>query len=105
VYDLSDELLLSELFSGSVAEDHAFNVGGVPATDEPFLSTGDVARRLGVTPGAVDKWVQKGQLVPTVITPGGRYRWLWSDVQRQLNERRKREEQRRREDEQHPRDE
>lgn len=75
----------------------------VPA--EPFLTSGEVAERLGVTSRAVDRWVQRGILAPAVITPGGRYRWRWSEVQVQMEDWRKREEQRRREEEQPPRDE
>jgi len=82
---------VSDLFSSSVVEDHLRRFVGV-ATDEAFITTGEVARRLGVTPGAVDKWVQKGLLTPTVTTPGGRYRWRWSDVQRQMREQRQRDE-------------
>ena len=41
---------------------------------------------------AVARWVQNGTLVPTITTPGGRYRWLWSDVERQLREQRQRDE-------------
>ncbi|MCA1674196.1 MAG: helix-turn-helix domain-containing protein [Pseudonocardiaceae bacterium] len=59
---------------------------------EPFLTSGQVAERLGVTSRAVARWVQKGMLKPTLTTPGGRYRWKWSDVERQLREQRQRDE-------------
>jgi excisionase family DNA binding protein len=55
---------------------------------EPFLTTGQVAELLGVTRRAVNKWVTTGVLQPTLRTPGGRLRWHWSDVQRQLREQR-----------------
>lgn len=57
-------------------------------TGEPYLTTGQVAERLGVTRRAVNKWVTSGVLAPTLRTPGGRLRWHWSDVERQLRERR-----------------
>ncbi|MGH3939084.1 MAG: helix-turn-helix domain-containing protein [Pseudonocardiaceae bacterium] len=60
--------------------------------DDPLLTTGEVAKRLGVTPGAVGKWARSGQLTPAVITPGGRYRWRWSDVERQMRDQRQRDE-------------
>jgi excisionase family DNA binding protein len=47
-----------------------------PSMSEPglrFLSTGEVARRYGVSRDAVLKWIKKGKL-PAVQTPGGHYR-------------------------------
>lgn len=52
--------------------------------DEPWLTTSDVARQLGVTRRTVGKWVESGVLVPTLITPGRKFRWHWSDVEDQL---------------------
>ncbi|MGH3814189.1 MAG: MerR family DNA-binding transcriptional regulator [Pseudonocardiaceae bacterium] len=60
--------------------------------DEPLITTGEVARRLGVTTSAIGRWVQRGLLTPAVVTPGGRYRWRWSDIERQLREQRQRDE-------------
>ncbi|MGH4025510.1 MAG: MerR family DNA-binding transcriptional regulator [Pseudonocardiaceae bacterium] len=60
--------------------------------DEPLITTGEVARRLGVTTSAVDRWAQRGMLTPAVTTPGGRYRWRWSEVEQQLHEQRRRDE-------------
>jgi excisionase family DNA binding protein len=54
--------------------------------EEPLISSGDVARRLGVTTRAVGRWVARGMLTPAVTTPGGRYRFRWSEVQAQLRE-------------------
>jgi excisionase family DNA binding protein len=52
--------------------------------DDPLIPTGEVARRLGVTPQAVGRWVARGILSPAVTTPGGRYRFRWSEVEDQL---------------------
>lgn len=55
---------------------------------EPLIPTAEVARRLGVTPRAISKWVAAGTLTPTLRTPGGRFRWRWSEVERQLRDQR-----------------
>jgi helix-turn-helix protein len=54
--------------------------------NEPLLSSGEVARRIGVAPATISAWVRQGRLEPTVTTMGGRYRWRWSDVKRQMRE-------------------
>lgn len=48
--------------------------------------TGEVARRLGVTPRAVGRWVQRGWITPAVTTPGGRHRFRFSEVTTALRE-------------------
>jgi excisionase family DNA binding protein len=53
-------------------------------SDEPLLSSGDVAKRLGVSRRTVSEWVRRGRLVPTWTTLGGRHRFRWSDVQVQI---------------------
>jgi predicted site-specific integrase-resolvase len=55
---------------------------------EPLLSSGEVARRVGVAPATISAWVRQGRLVPTVTTMGGRYRWRWSEVEKQMREQR-----------------
>jgi DNA-binding transcriptional MerR regulator len=64
----------------------AIYVADVPA-EEPLLPSGEIARRLGVTTRTIGQWVADGLLVPDVVTAGGRYRWRWTEVQRQLRER------------------
>ncbi|WP_219416118.1 MerR family DNA-binding transcriptional regulator [Pseudonocardia nigra] len=53
---------------------------------EELITSGEVARRLGVTPRAVSRWVARGLIRPAVTTPGGRYRFRWSEVTAQLRE-------------------
>lgn len=67
------------------------NVQGVQGEEE-LISSGEVARRLGVTSRAIAKWVERGMLTPAVTTPGGRYRFRWSEVETQLREQRQRDE-------------
>jgi DNA-binding transcriptional MerR regulator len=58
----------------------------VPDLEEPLITSGEVGRRLGVTPRAVGSWVRKGLIKPAVVTPGGRYRFRWSEVVEQLRQ-------------------
>jgi excisionase family DNA binding protein len=60
-----------------------------PGRDEPLITSGEVARRLGVTTGAIGAWVRQGVLTPAFRTPGGRNRFRWSEVQEQLREQRR----------------
>jgi excisionase family DNA binding protein len=63
----------------------------VPDGDEELITSGEVARRLGVTPRAVGRWVARGLITPAVTTPGGRYRFRWSEVAAQLREQQQRD--------------
>lgn len=40
-----------------------------------LLTTSEVAKRFRVDTSVVRRWVSKGQLVPTITTPGGHYRF------------------------------
>ncbi len=57
-----------------------------------LLSTGEVARELGVSRAAVLSWVREGKITPTLTTPGGHHRFDLDDVRRQLRELRQRDE-------------
>ena len=54
------------------------------AADEALLTTGQVAKRLGVPPATVSGWVRQGVLRPFFRSPGGRNRFRWSEVEEQL---------------------
>lgn len=47
-------------------------------------STRTVAAELGVSPQTVHRWVREGNLKPSFVTPGGRYRWERGDFLSQL---------------------
>lgn len=49
-----------------------------------LVSTGALAKALGVSRAAVNRWVGTGLLVPDVTTPGGHHRWDLERVRGQL---------------------
>lgn len=53
---------------------------------DKLMTTGEVARRFGVTRRTVSSWVQSGKLRPTVRTFGGQARFRWVDVEAQADE-------------------
>jgi excisionase family DNA binding protein len=59
--------------------------------DEALLTSADVAKRLGVTSQTIARWVRGGRLTPAYVTPGGQYRFRWSEVREQLNLRERRD--------------
>jgi excisionase family DNA binding protein len=59
-------------------------------TADRLLTTGELARELGLSARSVARWAQEGQLKPTLVTPGGQYRWQLEDVREQLRALRKR---------------
>lgn len=48
------------------------------------MTTGALAKALGVSRAAVNRWVGIGLLVPDVTTPGGHHRWDIERVRVQL---------------------
>ena len=67
-------------------------------------TTREVASALGISRGAVLKWVVDGHLVPTLTTAGGHHRFDLDDVREQLREmNRKQREERERKREQRER--
>lgn len=49
-------------------------------SDEPLLSTIEVARRFQVTPSTVSRWAKRG-LLASIRTPGGTLRFRPADVE------------------------
>jgi excisionase family DNA binding protein len=60
--------------------------------DQPLLTTAELARRLNVTQGTVQRWVRNGRVRPTLVTPGNQFRFDLDDVLEQLGQPRKRPE-------------
>jgi excisionase family DNA binding protein len=57
---------------------------------ERLLSTGEVARALGLNTRSVARWARNGLITPTMVSPGGRYLWDLEDLKSQLRIMRKR---------------
>jgi hypothetical protein len=59
-----------------------------------LLTTGELARELGVSRGAVLKWATADPplITPEFTTPGGHHRWNLERVRAQLREQRRRPE-------------
>lgn len=51
---------------------------------EPLLTTGELAKALGVSAGAVRNWTNAGIITPELTTPGGHHRWNEEKVRAQL---------------------
>ena len=59
-----------------------------------LLTTGEAARELGLNSRSVARWAKQGRIRPTLVTPGGHFRWTVEDLRaqlRELNEQRQRE--------------
>jgi DNA-binding transcriptional MerR regulator len=62
--------------------------------ERKLLTTGELARALGMAPSTVQGWRRHGWVTPAFITAGGQARWIEADVREQiraLNEQRQRE--------------
>ncbi|WP_433870103.1 MerR family DNA-binding transcriptional regulator [Saccharopolyspora sp. CA-218241] len=55
-------------------------------TGERYLTTGEVARKLGISPRTLARYVREGLLEPSLTLPSGHHRWAWDDVVRQMQE-------------------
>jgi DNA-binding transcriptional MerR regulator len=57
-----------------------------------LISTGELARELGVARGTILVRIGSGVITPEYTTPGGHHRWVLEDVRRQLRDARQRDE-------------
>lgn len=53
---------------------------------DALLTTTEAARRLGIHPRTLTKYVRDGKVRPTMRLPSGHFRWDLEDVRRQLDE-------------------
>ena len=49
-----------------------------------YLTTGQVAKRLGLSTAALQQWARDGIVAPAFVTPGGRMRWTVDGLLAQL---------------------
>lgn len=49
------------------------------------ITTREVAERARVDSSTVRRWIKTGALVPSMVTPGGQYRFALSDVEALLS--------------------
>jgi hypothetical protein len=60
----------------------------IDVTDaRPMLTSGELARRLGVATSTVGSWARRRWITPELRTAGGEYRWVEADVRAQLAQR------------------
>ncbi|MGH3586164.1 MAG: helix-turn-helix domain-containing protein [Pseudonocardia sp.] len=57
---------------------------------EEYVTTAQAAKELGISRQSLARYVTRGWLVPSRTLPSGHYRWLMSDLERQLRELRQR---------------
>ncbi|WP_201788536.1 MerR family transcriptional regulator [Rathayibacter sp. VKM Ac-2630] len=48
------------------------------------ITTRKLAEAIPVDPSTVRRWVEKGLLIPTAVTPGGHFRFDLAEAKRQL---------------------
>ncbi|HEX2297205.1 MAG TPA: helix-turn-helix domain-containing protein [Pseudonocardiaceae bacterium] len=60
--------------------------------DPEYVSTGEAARRLGVSHRSLLHWLERGEIEPDFVTPGGHYRWDVDRLREHLRSRRRRDE-------------
>ncbi|MEY8040567.1 MerR family DNA-binding transcriptional regulator [Saccharopolyspora cebuensis] len=53
-------------------------------TQKRLVTSGELARELGISPRTVARYVREGLLVPTETTLGGHYRWDIEQVREQI---------------------
>jgi excisionase family DNA binding protein len=56
-----------------------------------LLTTGELARELGVSRSAILKWTRAGLITPGWTSPGGHHRWEVEKVRAELGQQRRRD--------------
>lgn len=49
-----------------------------------LLTTTQAAKELGISGRTLARYVERGQMTPTLILPSGHYRWELADIRSQL---------------------
>ena len=57
-----------------------------------LLTTAELARELRLSVKTIQRYQRTGKLRPTLVTPGGQYRWDLEDVREQMRALRRRDE-------------
>jgi hypothetical protein len=66
------------------------HVADLPSRVVRLLTSGELARELGVSRSAVLKWTRAGMITPDVTTPGGHHRYDLDKVRAELRQQRQR---------------
>ena len=56
-------------------------------SEEPYVTTTEAAKAVGVAGATLASWVRKGWIKPHLTTLGGRHRWQVERLKRELRER------------------
>lgn len=64
----------------------------MPDPADPLLTTGETARRLGLSRSTLQRYVKAGLIVPDLVSAGGHYRFDPEHVREQLRALRERPE-------------
>lgn len=54
--------------------------------DPPLITSGDLARKLGLSRRTISQYAKRGWITPALETPGGQYRWRYEDVLAEMRE-------------------
>jgi DNA-binding transcriptional MerR regulator len=54
-------------------------------SDGRLLSTGEAAKALGLSSRSLARWAKEKQVTPSLVTPGGQYRWDLARLREQIN--------------------
>jgi excisionase family DNA binding protein len=54
---------------------------------ERLLSTGQAAKAIGVSARSLSRWVTEGLIEPTLVTPGGQFRFDLDELKAQMKRR------------------
>jgi hypothetical protein len=56
----------------------------LPDMVDKLLSTGEAAKALGISARSLSRWATERKVEPTLITPGGQFKWNLDELREQL---------------------